>query len=354
ETSLAKSLGAAVIGSSKTSCHSSMDGGLVNDNPGPEGATVDYNFIVGRSSVDLATVPRPSGESVSPLKRFHFSLDQYPTANEEQELEILAICSTAQYTIIPHYLSPQMAKYFRERQIALMTLDILRHHTLKMPYMTYYMDLHQHTRMYGEALPFPVAGGWVYRGLESLHMDLHIHEHATTRGSHHTRIAYGYIARVCPRLQDLRIRFPTSCKVHNGYINWRQHPFNTGRGGGNLLKGGHGDLSRKLIWRRIASRTTKVDLNLFSMVFGIEFGMDTAAEEVLANLASLGLLQDVKDMMDEMDKHDYVCLPSLQLLACGNYLAQRPEKEMWSQFYFEPPVFLGAFQSTASSRYCSN
>ncbi|KAF9122408.1 hypothetical protein BGW39_009769 [Mortierella sp. 14UC] len=83
---------------------------------------------------------------------------------------------------------------------------------------------------------------------------------------------------------------------------------------------------------------TKLETDRLQRIAGVVHrivGPGADDEELMASLASLGLLQDVKDMMVEMDKRDYVCLPELQLLACGNHLARRPEKEMRSLFYVE-------------------
>ncbi|KAF9122407.1 hypothetical protein BGW39_009768 [Mortierella sp. 14UC] len=313
---------------------------------------------------------------------------------------------------MPYYLSPPMAKYLTEQPVALTTLNIiqvyhnlhcihygwlanyldrgsgyvpitwhrllcessnLRHlKTLKMPYMTDYMDLHRRSVIYSKAVPSVIVPGvWICRGLERLHLDLHTHEHATARGSHQTRIAYGYIARVCPHLQDLRIRFPGNCEFFEGYAQWKHHPFVL-EGGLCLLSGlkclerlrleyrtveceiaelnwlcqsgrneEHRVRRRQLVegWLWRLEHEAKLEADRLQSTAGAAIGLlgpGADDEKLMASLASLGLLQDVKDVMVTMDKYGFVCLPSLQLLACGDHLPQRPEKEMRSLFYVEP------------------
>lgn len=73
-----------------------------------------------------------------------------------------------------------------------------------------------------------------------------------------------------------------------------------------------------------------------SEVEGNILGVENAGEELMASLKNLGLFQDMKDMVAEMDADGFVCLPELRWLACGNHLPQLPEKEMRSLFYVEP------------------
>ncbi|KAG0289649.1 hypothetical protein BGZ96_006843 [Linnemannia gamsii] len=54
---------------------------------------------------------------------------------------------------------------------------------------------------------------------------------------------------------------------------------------------------------------------------------------LMTDMQNLGLLQDVKDMILEMDRDAFVCLPELYQLAVGRlHLEQTPEKEMRSTF----------------------
>ena len=64
---------------------------------------------------------------------------------------------------------------------------------------------------------------------------------------------------------------------------------------------------------------------------------DNADEELVASLRILGLLQEVKEKLVEMDTDEFVCLPELRWLAYGHHLAQPTEKEFQSLYYCEPP-----------------
>ncbi|KAF8929236.1 hypothetical protein BGZ47_001191, partial [Haplosporangium gracile] len=115
----------------------------------------------------------------------------------------------------------------------------LRHlRTLKMYYMTDFMDIYRRIPLYPATdnyeqeqqqeqniLPPNVPGIWICQGLETLHLELHLHDQAIEKGSHHTRILYGYIATVCPRLTNLHIRFPHFCMTEDRSKETKYRPY---------------------------------------------------------------------------------------------------------------------------------
>ncbi|KAF9087197.1 hypothetical protein BGX29_000964, partial [Mortierella sp. GBA35] len=105
--------------------------------------------------------------------------------------------------------------------------------TLKIPYMTNFMDIHHRIDMYyspssvGEAIS-PSANIpeiWVCRGLKELRLDLQFHGMGKLKDPHHLRITCGYVARACPLLQDLEIRIPRICRSPLGNKAVDAEPF---------------------------------------------------------------------------------------------------------------------------------
>jgi hypothetical protein len=350
-----------------------------------------------------------------PLERFHFSFLWKNTVDEEELKEVMAVCPKAkEHSILAYYMTPGMKKQLVEWPVFLTTLEILqprrfydarspnyvnpdadysardwhqllcqcpnlRHlKTLKMPYRSKLMDLHRRIPMYSSAESSPIQPGvWICRGLETLHMELHAHENATMRGSAHTRVVYGYLSRICPRLQDLRVTIRGSCDSSDGRLTWNLHPF--------VMEGGLCLLSRlkylerlrvdyksveceiaELNWLCRSGRNEEHRARRRQLVEGWTWRLEQeaaldmereknrtaedseviGAEEdsdnlmMMKNLRNLGLLQDVKDVLLEMDRRNFEYLPELQEIACGDHLPQRPEKEIRSLFYMKPPGFV--------------
>ncbi|KAK3819390.1 MAG: hypothetical protein JOS17DRAFT_756336 [Linnemannia elongata] len=344
-----------------------------------------------------------------PLKRFHYSLQWDYTIEEEQGREIIGVCPTAQeHTIRAYSITPWMIQVFMEWPVFLTTLDILHSHrlyctrygwlsdpnnhessytarnwhyllyacpnfqylkTLKMPYMVDYMDIHRRQPMHSSEGPSLLNPGiWICRGLETLHIQLHVHEHANERGTACTRIVYGYLSRVCPHLLDLRISFTSHCQFTSGGTKWRLHPY--------VLEGGLCLLSRlryleslrvdyssveceiaELNWLCRSGRNEENRARRRQLVDGWTWRLEQEAaldtermkimteedkdvlkvvgdyDDLMSSIRHLGLLQDVKEVLLEMDRRDFECLPELQVVACGDHLPQRPEKEMMSLFF---------------------
>ncbi|KAK3819404.1 MAG: hypothetical protein JOS17DRAFT_756355 [Linnemannia elongata] len=265
----------------------------------------------------------------------------------------------------------------------------LRHlKTLKMPYMTDFMDVHRRIPMYPALAstdqgqrqwqedvhdtppPTNVPGIWICHGLETLHLELHVHDQAIVKGKHHSRILYGYIATVCPHLIELWIRFPHFCNtLYTRSWNCKYEPY--------VLEGGLCLLSKlqhleriwivhgifvcenpsELNWLAQSGRTEEHRARRREIVAGwvprlreeamletdrLEKSAGTADEilgeraddeEVVTGLANLGLLRDVMDTVAEMDSGEYKILPELFKVACGFHNEQNPEKEIKALFH---------------------
>ncbi|KAF9097521.1 hypothetical protein BGX23_008599 [Mortierella sp. AD031] len=316
-----------------------------------------------------------------PLKQFHLSFWlAYPISVKLEELEeleemVFSVCPNAmERTLLLHHLTPTVVKGLMELPFALTTLDICRSkHTLRITYMIDFMDFHHRTSMYrpsrssssASTRPPNQPGIWVCRDLQTLALDLGYHGMESVDDPHHAKVSYGYVSRICPRLQDLQIKIP-----HSGYS--LGHPFDLDRG--LCLLSRLKDLERlkvkyrvdcevsELNWLCASGRTTAHRARRRAIVDGWASRLEEEAVleaarlesnttatndllgkgadnlELMAGLKSLGLLQDVKDMVEEMDTDGFVCLPELRQVACGYHLEQSPEKEMRSVFYVDPPL----------------
>lgn len=365
-----------------------------------------------------------------PLKTFHYSMLLTRLVNTEQEEEILAVCPHAkERTLLLHNLTPRIISRLTEQSVVLTTLEIilpsrpicqdngwllyfldhrsgysayplhrllcegstLRHlKTLKMPYMTDFMDLFHRNTIYvtndsgAQETSLPnVPGIWTCRGLQTLHLELHIHGPRAVSNFHYMRVVCGYVSRVCQHLQDLHIGFSTACplSVRPGATTY-EYPLH--------LEGGLCLLSRlkclerlclgfqqrdcgisEVSWLCPSGRTEKERKRrrivvehwtqllqneavqesgrLESITLGersVILGMGTNDVELLDSMKNLGLLQDVKEMVDEMDKDGFVCLPELRRLGYCGQLEQHPERVIKSVFYERSSAGLGSWFSS--------
>lgn len=199
-----------------------------------------------------------------------------------------------------------------------------------------------------------------------------MHENATMRGSAYTKVVYGYLSRILPRLQDLRVTFMSYCEFTRGFVDWKLHPF--------VLEGGLCLLSRlkymnrlrvdyktveceiaELNWLCRSGRNVENRARRRQLVDGWTWrleqeaaldmermkkrtaedkmivGVEESFENLIMSLRYLGRLQDVKDVLLEMDRCDFEYLLELQVVACDNHLPQSPEKEIRALFYIRPP-----------------
>ncbi|KAK3806228.1 MAG: hypothetical protein JOS17DRAFT_767683 [Linnemannia elongata] len=361
------------------------------------------------------------------LKRFHFSMSQEVLPDDELQEAAFSMCPHARdRTFSPYDLTPNVVRRLTELPFFLTSLEILpssnhlchpqgwrldervldsvysarplhqllcespslRHlKTLRMTYILDFMDIHRRLQMYtlqeeeGEGQPIVALadltpGIWICRGLTTLEVDVHFHRKGTRRGAHLPRIVYGYISRVCPCLQDLRITFPFFCNIHIHSQNGRENPYD--------LEAGLCLLSRLVYLERLRVFYQTVDCKIWELNWlcrsgrtvadrnerrrivdgwtilleleavkegarlkthtGTDFVQGAAAAAVrcedvklMTGLQKLGLLQDVREMVLEMDRNDFVCLPELYELAVGRiHLEQPPEKEMRSTFDIFP------------------
>jgi hypothetical protein len=240
------------------------------------------------------------------------------------------------------------------------------------------LQLQQQQQEEQQTPPPNVPGIWICRGLETLQLELHIHDRVIEKGTHHSRILYGYIANVCPQLIDLRIRFPHGCSnpstrpwktnykpyilegglcllsklrylerlwiVHGNFVcesaselNWVAK---SGRTEENRIR------RREIVdgWRARLEEEAALESSRLKSCAGVAgevLGIRADGEGVMSGLRSLGLLQDVVDTVADMDTDERNILPELFKTAFGSYREQNPEKEM-NRLFHGPSISLKA------------
>lgn len=261
----------------------------------------------------------------------------------------------------------------------------LRHlKTLKAPYLIEHMDVHHRAKaFYDSMFPEPVEGMevplfhpgvWVCRNLQVLHLQVHSHGGYDLRGFHDRQVLLGYISRtlfsyiskVTPQLRDLHIEEPYFCSILTGVFSFRTHLSEHLFGGLSLLSSlrylerlrvEFNDIScdiPQLNWIYSAGRTLQdmkerqaimlkwedqleheiqMETTRLQSAPVLPFsGMWLHDVELLKDLGSTGLLQEVKTKVEEIDKGECECLPSLQKLSLSGELERSPERSMGSIF----------------------
>ncbi|KAF8947949.1 hypothetical protein BGZ47_007217 [Haplosporangium gracile] len=261
----------------------------------------------------------------------------------------------------------------------------LRHlKSLKAPYLIEHMDVHHRIKAYYHSIsPDPVEGGeahifhpgvWVCRNLQVLHLQVHSHGGYVVHGNSERQVLLGYISRtlfsyiskVTPQLRDLHIEEPYACSILPGAFSFRTHLSEHLYGGLPLLSSlrylerlrvEFNDIScdiyqinwifsagrnlqdksaRRAImskWEGQLERETQTEaIRLQSTTVVPLSGTWSHDIELLKDLRSTGLLQEVKTRLEAIDKDECECLPSLQKLSLNRELERSPERSMGSIF----------------------
>ncbi|KAG0297214.1 hypothetical protein BGZ96_007272 [Linnemannia gamsii] len=203
---------------------------------------------------------------------------------------------------------------------------------------------------------------WRCRKLRTLQIEMHGHGFYRLNKPVNSRLILGYIARVCPLLEQLEIVVPTYCgRDLDGDF---YHPTLSFR-----LEGGLCLLSRLQHLRtlRVSWKNKKVDLECadFDLSWIAPSGRQTADRKrrkavmalwasqldreeraeaeaettvtvecpgqdaaLMEELRDLGLLSEVKMAMEEIDSGKVACFPTLEKVAFGLRLHRTPEHEL--------------------------
>ncbi|KAF9149293.1 hypothetical protein BG015_008909 [Linnemannia schmuckeri] len=214
---------------------------------------------------------------------------------------------------------------------------------------------------------------WACRNLRSLEVEVHSHEYEQLIWPVQSRILFGYIAAVCPKLEELDLKLPLYCLQRGPNAHTRRTVLYIQLEGGLCLlskmeylrtlkveRGARGaqdeesdiqkfDISwitpsglnreKHRVQRRLAVEQWKQCLEteqqleekyVLSTDSQQQQGqMDGCDDEKLQeSLQTLGLLSEVKKIVESMDSPEFRCFPSLERLSFGDAFEQRPADEI--------------------------
>ncbi|KAG0080958.1 hypothetical protein BGZ90_010724 [Linnemannia elongata] len=246
------------------------------------------------------------------LKRFHFSMFQEVLPDDELHEAAFSICPHARDRTFSHYdLTPTVVRTLTELQFFLTSLEIL-------PPPNYLC----HPR------------GWSLdeQVLDSVHSGQPLHQFLCEGPSlrHLKTLKMAYLLDFMDIHRRLEMYTPRK-KEGEGQptvatLNGRENPYS--------LEAGLCLLSRLVHLEPVKERARlETDTGASSVRRTAAAAARGDDVELMTGLQKLGLLQDVRDMVLEMDGDNFVCLPELYQLAVGQFhLEQTPEKEMRSTF----------------------
>lgn len=223
-------------------------------------------------------------------------------------------------------------------------------------------------------------GIWACRKLRVLEMELHDHNDGDVQLTSPvlSRILFGYLSRVCPRLEEVDIRVPWCClgsmsgpsysprlytQLHGGLCllsrltnlrMLRVCPDSLAEGHNTnkvdfawMTSGGHTEKERRrrrvvmVSWEGMLAQEERLenDRCQSDAVRETPLASETAPldGDILWQLKDLGRLSEVKAVLEGMDKDGFRCLQQLTQFALGPTLGQRPEdvlKRLFPQKFF--------------------
>lgn len=207
---------------------------------------------------------------------------------------------------------------------------------------------------------------WRCRGLQTLHVEVHAPNKVRSRASVQSRIIFGYISRVFPKLEELRVRTPHFChttkKIHDikcprirlelegglcllgrlkhlqrldarpgNHASWildnvREVDLDWMIPSGHTFKARRARQKEVKQWQQRRDQEKKLEAEQSPQKKAI--GDVSAVTEVLGQLRNLGLLKDVKEMVKEMESMSVPSLQSLEGLSLRHSYFVWPENEI--------------------------
>ncbi|KAG0376243.1 hypothetical protein BGX24_008038 [Mortierella sp. AD032] len=229
---------------------------------------------------------------------------------------------------------------------------------------------------------------WACRNLRSLEVEVHSHGYERLIWPVQSRIFFGYIATVCSELEELDLKLPSYCLQVGADQQTRQTllhiqlegglcllskmeylrtlKIDRGSGGGQRLaddiqkfdinwiapsemKRVKNRTQRRLVveqWKQDLETERQLEANYVATIPSqrpstdqqlnqqqsnerdeLELG-SRRYEELEDSLATLGLLSEVKKVIESMDSPEFRCFPSLERLSFGGAFEQRPVDEL--------------------------
>ncbi|KAF9155948.1 hypothetical protein BG015_007979 [Linnemannia schmuckeri] len=217
---------------------------------------------------------------------------------------------------------------------------------------------------------------YLCRNLQTLHLAFHSRRDSTLSSPTNARLIFGYLSRVCPQLRDLAIFTTELCTLNNriyapvlhmrlqggfcllarlkwlerlrigssnrliAYKSWdlkwmvtNKHSFKDRRQRRKII-GEWEELlveeekQEMLLIQTHGQSGSRDDTNIATSVAGLK--EDEGTTEVRKELDNLGLLVDVKAMMEEMDSDDFQCWKSLRKISLyrDGEVGLRPDQEI--------------------------
>ncbi|KAK3811588.1 MAG: hypothetical protein JOS17DRAFT_763035 [Linnemannia elongata] len=240
---------------------------------------------------------------------------------------------------------------------------LLHVRTTNIAFQFEHFDLHLRASANGSSYTTSLLTGvWACTNLRTLHLELHGDNQSQLTYPTNTRIAFSYISTVCPRLQDLQIVIPKMCKTRTGelYINTPSIRLQ----GGFILLTRLKYLERLYInftqpteserthvnWMTPSGRTAEFQRKRRDMMAGWELikkeqvALKDPAEITRLSLMDkdvlrwgelettmkrelwrLGLLLEVKKVLEQMDSDGAECWPLLHRVSLNGGFEQSPE-----------------------------
>ncbi|KAK3838819.1 MAG: hypothetical protein J3R72DRAFT_448388 [Linnemannia gamsii] len=205
------------------------------------------------------------------------------------------------------------------------------------------------------------TGVWACTDLRTLRLELHGHDQFQLIHDVNSRIVFGYISTVCPRLQDLQLVLPKTCSSHDdmyfsklsarllggfallsrlkylerlcigfseldglqAHVNWmvpsgHSAEFKTRRQ--TLISFWDSTIQEEKLKLKDPAETTRLSLMDKDVLHWGE--LDTTAKRALWRL---GLIMEVKTVLEQMNTPDWECWPRLHKVSLNGGFEQTPK-----------------------------
>ncbi|KAK3838817.1 MAG: hypothetical protein J3R72DRAFT_525527 [Linnemannia gamsii] len=225
------------------------------------------------------------------------------------------------------------------------------------------------------------TGVWACTNLRTLHLELHGHDQFQLIHDVNSRIVFGYISTVCPRLQDLQLVLPKVCLTRKMYefkklsarlmggfallsrlkylerlwiefseldplqahVNWmvpsgRTAKFKARRQ--KLTSSWNSTIRKEKLKLKDPAETTRLSLMDKDVLHWSE--LEPMAKRALWRL---GLLMEVKTVLEQIDTPDWECWPLLHKMSLNGGFEQHPQAcvrnlSQWGDNVYRSRLFL--------------